>query len=196
MSHEHAESGWCNPGKGEKLKLLLIFGLFAGAPAFGQVQVDAGASSIYSSNRVGGAGIDVYGQNQQVYIGGSVVNGHFIPGGFERFGFHDSVITAGSQSLAYSFDGIGIGLSCVCVSIRPKIKKQLSISTFFGSTSPIGFFFPWATATPPTHFGSGVVAEYKFDLKQSPVCKGIGCSDAPAQAEPGRLIRIIMKRKN
>jgi hypothetical protein len=158
------------------LKLILILGLFFPASTLGQVQVDVGASSIYSSNIVGGAGINLYARDQQTYFGGSFVRHHFLPGGFERFKLHDnSIITVGSQPLTFSFDGIGIGLSCVCISVRTS-SNRLSVSGFVGTVGD-GYFFPWSSEAMPSRFGSGILVSYKFKPKTPKFagCQGFGC---------------------
>lgn len=143
--------------------IIVLFAVLA-APAQAQLQLDAGASTLYGGG-AGGAGVTAYLPDRTLYLGLGYANGRVLPGGYERFEFHGYDVTAGSQSIGYSLDGASVGLACVCVSTGRKWNR-LTAAGFAGAEGQ-GFFFPWTSGAMPSHFGVGVLLQYAVNPRLS-----------------------------
>ena len=142
--------------------ILALLGLIAGS-ARGQIQVDAGVSTLYGG-AAGGLGFTTYTNGGQQYAGVAFLNGRIVPGAWDEFVFHGYDLTAGSQGLGFSMDGAGVGLSLVGVSIRKTSTDKRTRVVLFAGATGAGYFLPFASATLPSHIGLGGLFEREFKL--------------------------------
>jgi len=143
--------------------LALLF--VASAPVFGQIQIDAGASTLYGGT-AGGFGLTTYTNGGQQYAGVAFLGGKIVPGAWDQFSIRGVDLTAGSQNVSFSFDGAGVGLSLVGVSIRKTTADKRTHFVLFAGATGAGYFLPFASATLPSHIGFGGLWERDFELSE------------------------------